>query len=69
MENIAADIEDYYGEKRDMDEVRKYQAFQNQVQMTFFPNFVSLNRSFNFLPVKVILGQPRLKLFADNMKI
>ena len=40
MESIAADIEDYYGDKRDVDEVSKYQAFQNKVQMTFLPNFV-----------------------------
>ncbi|WAR03204.1 DNMBP-like protein [Mya arenaria] len=39
QEGISANIEDFYGEKRDISEVLKYQAFCNKMHMTFLPNF------------------------------
>ncbi|XP_060600794.1 dynamin-binding protein-like isoform X2 [Ruditapes philippinarum] len=39
QESITTDIEDFYGEKRDMVEVERYQSFYNQIHMTFLPNF------------------------------
>lgn len=41
QESIAADIEDFYAEKRDATEVQKYQSLHNEIQITYLPNFVS----------------------------
>ncbi|KAL4224790.1 hypothetical protein ACF0H5_015486 [Mactra antiquata] len=79
QESIAADIEDFYSEKRDIQEVQRYQSFYNSIHMTFLPNFqvevdelvvLPLNQMVGMFegPNKVIQKRYDKLLDYDNMK-